>query len=120
VAFDPDRVGRRVTRTSGDPTKKHASKSVANRLAAWVREQPGFQDPRKDPNHAFRHWFKTELGALQVADSLADAIMGHAGRTEADTYRHPSIERKAEAISKVKAPPATGVPVVNSIVLAVD
>ena len=93
-------------RTSGDPAKKHASKSVANRLAAWVRQQPGYQDPRKDPNHAFRHWFKTELSSLQVPDSLADAIMGHAERSEADGYRHHWLQTKADAISRVKAPPA--------------
>jgi hypothetical protein len=45
-------------RSSGDPTRKHASKGVSNRVGEWVRAS-GFTDPRKDPNHALRHWFKS-------------------------------------------------------------
>ena len=46
-------------RSSGDPSRKHSSKGVTNRLAEWIREQ-GFTDPRKAPNHALRHWFITQ------------------------------------------------------------
>ena len=41
-------------RSSGDPTRKHASKGVSNRVGEWVRAS-GFTDTRKDPNHALRH-----------------------------------------------------------------
>ena len=64
-------------RSSGDPKRKHASKAVANRLASWIRKS-GFSDPRKAPNHALRHWFKTEASRLGIPDSVADAIQGHA------------------------------------------
>jgi integrase len=37
--------------------RRHASKGVANHLAAWIREN-GFTDMLK-ANHALRHWFKT-------------------------------------------------------------
>jgi integrase len=96
------------TSSSGDRNKKHASKGVCNRLAAWIRLQDGFDDPRKAPNHALRHWFKTELGSLQVPDSLSDAIVGHGKRSEADRYRHYTIEAKAEVINRVAVPGATG------------
>lgn len=95
-------------RSSGDRNKKHASKSVCNRVAAWIRSQEGFQDSRKAPNHAFRHWFKTELGALQVPDSLSDAIVGHGKKSDADTYRHyknPAVQ--APVVNRVKVPGAT-------------
>jgi integrase len=91
-------------RSSGDRQKKHASKSVCNRVAAWIRLQEGFQNPRKAPNHAFRHWFKSELGALQVPDSLADSIVGHAKRSDADRYRHYPVDVKAPAVSRVRIP----------------
>lgn len=91
-------------RTSGDPARAHASKSVAGKVAAWVRAQSGFRDRRKDPSHAFRHWFKSELAAAGVQDSLADGIVGHGKRSVADHYRHFSIQTKAEAIRRVSAP----------------
>ena len=56
--------------------RRHASKGVANHLAAWVREN-GFEHKRKAPNHAFRHWFKTACQKAGVLDSVADAIQGH-------------------------------------------
>ena len=94
-------------RTSRDPNKKHASKSVCNRVAAWICLQDGFQNPRKAPNHALRHWFKTELGALEVPDSMSDSIVGHGKRSEADTYRQYTVSMKAAAVNKVQVPGVT-------------
>lgn len=91
-------------RTSGDPTRKHASKSVTNRLAAWVRDL-GFRDPRKAPNHAIRHWFKTECARLKIEDSIVDAIQGHYDATSASAYRHISVEMMSEAINRLQFPP---------------
>lgn len=94
-------------RTSGDPERAHASKSVANKVARWVREQAGFQNERKDPSHAFRHFFKSQLLTRGVQDSLADAIMGHGKKSVADVYRHFTIEMKAEAVRLVPVPALT-------------
>jgi integrase len=66
-------------RSSGDPNRRHASKTLSNRVAEWIREQ-GFRDPRKAPNHALRHWWKTAALNTGFRDSLAHAIQGHAGR----------------------------------------
>ena len=86
--------------------RRHASKGVANHLAAWVREQ-GFADKRKAPNHAFRHWFKTACQKARVLDSVADAIQGHRGnRGEADGYRHSSVSVMNEAIRSIRVPAA--------------
>lgn len=91
-------------KSSGDPNKKHASKGVSNKVGEWVRAQDGFQDPRKAPNHAFRHWFKTELGGLQVPDSLSDSIAGHGKKSEADKYRHYTLKMKYDVICRLKLP----------------
>jgi len=93
-------------KSSGKPAKKHASKGVTNRLAGWVREA-GFDDPRKAPNHAFRHWFKSAAARAGIADSMADAIQGHAGRTVASRYRHFDLKSMADAIASLHMPSVT-------------
>jgi integrase len=94
-------------RTSGDPKRKHASKAITNRLATWIR-QNGFKDPRKAPNHALRHWFKSEAARVGIPDSVADAIQGHTDGRAASEYRHIELEQMAAAIEKIELPPATG------------
>jgi integrase len=85
--------------------RRHASKGVANHLAAWIREN-GFTDKRKAPNHAFRHWFKTACQRAGVLDSVADTIQGHSGsRGEADGYRHGGVHIMSKAIKSIEVPP---------------
>jgi integrase len=90
------------------PGRRHASKGVVNHLAEWVREN-GFTDPRKAPNHALRHWFKSASQRADIQDSIADAIQGHKGsRGEADAYRHADVLTMARAIARIKVPEPTG------------
>ncbi|MER9683023.1 tyrosine-type recombinase/integrase [Mesorhizobium sp. M0184] len=91
-------------RSSGDPDKKHASKGVSNHLGAWIREN-GFTDPRKAPNHALRHWFKTEASRVGIDSRDVDKLQGHAPRNEADKYYHPDLSMKLAALKKIKLPP---------------
>jgi integrase len=96
--------GRQTKGSHDDRAKKHASKGVANHLAAWVREQ-GFTDKRKAPNHAFRHWFKTTCPKLRIQESIADAIQGHAGKRDAaDIYRHVDLATMNRAINRIPVP----------------
>jgi integrase len=90
-------------RSSGDPSKLHASKGVLNHLAAWVREQ-GFDNPRKAPNHALRHWWKSTAARIGMQDSLADAIQGHAGHSVASIYRHFDLKKLAEGVASIPVP----------------
>ena len=90
-------------RSSHDPNKRHASKGVSNHMAAWVREQ-GFDDPRKAPNHALRHWWKSTAARIGMQDSLADAIQGHAGSSVASTYRHFDLETLAKGVAAIPVP----------------
>jgi integrase len=91
-------------RSSGNPKRKHASKGVTTRLAAWIR-QNGFRDERKAPNHALRHWFKSEAARIGIPDSVADAIQGHSDSRAAAGYRHIGLEQMAEAIERIELPP---------------
>lgn len=90
-------------RSSGDPTKKHASKSTTSQLAKWIRSK-GFRDERKAPNHAFRHWFKSAAARAGIQDSMADAIQGHVTGGSANVYRHFDISGMAAAIEKIRLP----------------
>jgi integrase len=90
-------------RSSGDPQRKHAAKGVANHLAAWIRKQ-GFEDPRKAPNHALRHWWKSAAVQAEIAEGMADHLQGHAARSEADGYRHYDVEQLAAKIALIPLP----------------
>jgi integrase len=90
-------------RSSGDPNKRHASKGASNHVGEWIREQ-GFRDPRKAPNHAFRHWWKSTAARVGMQDSLADAIQGHAGHSVASTYRHFDLETLAKGVASIPVP----------------
>ncbi|MDP2409616.1 MAG: site-specific integrase [Pseudolabrys sp.] len=83
---------------------RHASKGVANHLAAWIRAN-GFTNKRKAPSHALRHWFKTECSKLGIQDSVADAIQGHVGNSGvAGRYRHIGVATMAGAIKQITVP----------------
>ena len=90
-------------KSSGRSEKKHASKGLTNRQSDWVRAN-GFDDPRKAPNHAFRHWFKTAAARVGISDSTANAIQGHTTPGEASKYRHFEVSTLAEAIAKIPIP----------------
>jgi integrase len=71
-----------------------------DRLAAWVRSL-GITDPNIQPNHAWRHTFLTLAAQMGIEQRMRDAIAGHAPRTEADKYVHPSVEAMAEALKRL-------------------
>jgi integrase len=90
-------------RSSGNPNKRHASKGVLNHMAEWIRGE-GFDNPRKAPNHAFRHWWKSTAARIGMQDSLADAIQGHAGHSVASVYRHFDLETLAKGVASIPVP----------------
>lgn len=94
---------KRGTRTDGEG--RHASKSVSNRLADWIRTLPGFDDERKAPAHSTRHWWKVAAVKAGIADSLADRVQGHTSTSAADGYRREiPLATLAEAVARVQIP----------------
>jgi integrase len=69
---------------------------VGQSIAVWVRGL-GIKDPFIQPNHAWRHRFKT-LGRLHGMDSAKlDAIQGHAQANEGGSYgEFPAASLKPE------------------------
>jgi integrase len=79
-----------------DPKKARGSgellhKKRADQLAAWVREI-GVTDPNVDPNHGWRHRFKTEARRVRMDTEIRDYIQGHAMRTEGENYGHMPLD----------------------------
>lgn len=76
------------------------SKKVSERLASWVREL-GVSDPALQPNHGWRHRFKTEARSANVREDAARAIQGHAARAEDEKYGVNRIEALGRELSKL-------------------
>jgi hypothetical protein len=53
-----------------------AAATIGGRLATWARSLIGKEAADVDPNHGWRHWFKTE-GRERMNWKKLDAIQGH-------------------------------------------
>ncbi len=74
-------------------------KKVGERLAEWVRKDVGITDPNVQPNHGWRHLFKTRALEAEIPERVTDAIQGHAAKTVGRTYGSVSLKVKADAIA---------------------
>lgn len=75
-----------------------------NVTGKWVRDRVGLRDPRKPPNHAFRHRMEDEMRAAEVPEDARDAIMGHARKTTGTVYgvRGEALSRLSRYLERVK------------------
>ena len=80
--------------------KQHASKQVAGRLSKWVRDLD-VVSLDVDPNHGWRHRFKTLAREEGIDPRVADCLQGHAPRTAGDDYGDITLKAKAAAIGKL-------------------
>lgn len=78
--FDP-------SRRRGGSDENPQSKKVGEHLAAWVRDI-GVTDPEVQPNHGWRHRFKTVSRRVGMDPEVRDRIQGHAPRTEGGSGDH--------------------------------
>jgi len=74
-----------------------AAATVSDELAKWLR-RASIAPEGVQPNHAWRHRFKTKGRELGLSDRVIDAIQGHAGRTAGDSYGDVTITAKVKAI----------------------
>ena len=77
-----------------------------NHVGKWVRDVAGVVDPRKAPNHSWRHRAEDELRAAEVIQDARDAILGHARRTTGRSYgvRGEALARLLRELSKLPVP----------------
>ena len=74
------------------------SKLRASDLARWVRSH-GVTAPQ--PNHGWRHRFKTQTRVAGIPEYLADKIQGHAAATQGRSYGSNPLELMRDAIEKL-------------------
>jgi hypothetical protein len=88
----PDRLGS----PGSDATKQ---------LGKWIRSL-GIKDPKKVPNHSWRHRFKDLCRGAGIEKAVNDALMGHASSDVGDQYGlgYP-LKALADAIAKIPVPP---------------
>jgi integrase len=91
-----------------DPTRRRADgddnrhfKKVGERLAEWVRNSVGIVDPAVQPNHGWRHTFKTASVRAGIEERVADAIQGHAPTNVSRSYGSVPLDTMAAAIEKL-------------------
>ncbi len=90
IFYDPERA------RGGSAGNAH-HKKVGERLAGWVRDL-GVDDPNVQPNHGWRHLFKTLARRAGIAPEVRDAIQGHAPRSVGEAYGEWPIDVLAQAI----------------------
>jgi integrase len=78
---------------------------ATKRLGRWIRAL-GITDPKKVPNHSWRHRFKDLCRGAGIEKAVNDALMGHASSDVGDQYGlgYP-LRALAEAIEKIPVPP---------------
>lgn len=72
---------------------------VKNRLSEMARAI--VTDPNVQPNHGWRHRFKTVGLEAGIEHRILDAIQGHAPKTQGESYGDVTLKTKAAAILKL-------------------
>jgi integrase len=93
----PDRFGKR----GGNGSKT---------IGRWVRDKVGITDPRKAPNHSWRHRFADQCKKVSIPRELRFALEGHAASDVGDSYGSDGypLSVLADAITKLPNPLRTG------------
>ena len=97
--------------------RNHPSESTGKALATWVRSL-GVTERDVDPNHGWRHRFKTDGRFAEVGEDVISALQGHAiagmsGRSGEFPARVTSKGiAKLPRIDPAKLPDASGIDLV--------
>lgn len=87
---------------TGPEQYRRKAEQAAGQLREWLRANSLTPDGLQ-PNHAWRHRFKTQCRELGISDRVVDAIQGHAGKTASDDYGDVTLKTKTEAINRLSA-----------------
>jgi integrase len=88
--YDP---ARHTNESTTSPAEQRGHK-----VAKWVREAAKL-DPDVDPNHGWRHTWKTRALGAGIEERLRDAITGHSVRSVGRRYEAPSLTMLAKAMT---------------------
>lgn len=88
---DPEDKGLRLGR----------ARSAGEKVRKWVRNTVGVSDPRIQPNHAWRHRFKTLCYRAAIETRYANDIQGHDDGKSASSYGDLEVLSLKREIEKV-------------------
>lgn len=75
---------------AADPVAR--SRNAGAKVWAWIREVVKITDDRIQPNHAWRHRFKTEARDADIPPEYMNAIQGHNEGTAAAAYGEVTLK----------------------------
>jgi integrase len=83
----------------GDDDALKSARTSSGRVSNWLQSL-GVIPEGVQPNHGWRHRFKTVGEELGVSSRVLDAIQGHAGKTAGDGYGDVTITAKRKVIAQ--------------------
>lgn len=75
--------------------------SVRGKVGEWVRDKAGITDKRLQPNHAWRHRFKTVARDVDIDPRYMDAIQGHDDGSASADYGENTMKALYREIQKL-------------------
>lgn len=97
VELSPD--GPLFHSPEADP-KKLPAQAVSGRVGKWLQAEKLIPEGLQ-PNHGWRHRFKTLSREAGLDPHVVDSIQGHTGRTASDGYGDVTLRAKKAAIDKL-------------------
>jgi integrase len=107
--YDPEAATRKT-----DKASKSLAEKVGQKIRDMVREAGIGPDQVEQPNHAWRHRFKTQARRWKLDTEAAHHIQGHATDSEGQAYGSWPVERLAEEIAKLPPYIVPDLPVTTS------
>jgi integrase len=77
------------------------SRKVGDRLREWVRDVVGIKNELIQPNHGWRHRFKTVGRSVKMNLDVLDHIQGHKPRRDSQEYGEITIDTAYDEICKI-------------------
>lgn len=88
-------------RPDENPTTR--AQNTGKKVGEWVRKVAGIDDPRVQPNHGWRHRFKTMARDFDIDSEYSNAFTGHEdGRVSTD-YGETTVKAMWREIQKLPA-----------------
>lgn len=88
--------------SAGADPKKLPAQAVSARVGKWLQSEKLIPDGVQ-PNHGWRHRFKTLSREAGLDPHVVDSIQGHTGRTASDGYGDVTLRAKKAAIDKLSS-----------------
>lgn len=82
-----------------DPIER--AQSAGAKVGAWVRKTVGITDATVQPNHGWRHRFKTIAREVGIAPEYSDAITGHEDGRAASDYGETTVKALWREVQKL-------------------